>query len=161
MVTVGPTTTISNIRVIAGETIVTLMWTTNEPATSRVTYGRTTALGATVSDATTTTTHRLQITRLAPGKTYYYTLESVGSSVAVSGLSFFTMNTPDGLTNRAIARTLFAPLHRAGLHPTLTIIGVARGGDIVRVYVDGVRAVTVSLTGTPFMVKSFAARFKV
>ncbi|MBI5405101.1 MAG: family 43 glycosylhydrolase [Candidatus Kerfeldbacteria bacterium] len=156
--TTTSSTVISNIRVIAGETIATIMWTTNELATSKIRYGSTPALGQIVSTPTTTTSHQLKITSLTAGTVYYYQLESVGSNVGNTVPTTFTTNTPSSRLNRAIGPTLFKPLIHDGPHPTVTIIGLARGGDTVRIHLDSKVVKTIKLRGTPAQVKPFFTR---
>ena len=61
-------------------TSASIMWTTNEPATSKAYYGTTTPLsmaGAlTVSNSTLVTSHLLTLSSLSASTTYYYILES-------------------------------------------------------------------------------------
>jgi peroxiredoxin/DNA-directed RNA polymerase subunit M/transcription elongation factor TFIIS len=56
----------------------TITWETDEPATSQVEYGRTEDYGlSTTSDSELTTSHRVQLNSLEPGKTHYFKLKSL------------------------------------------------------------------------------------
>jgi hypothetical protein len=58
----------------------TVSWTTDEPASSRVDYGRTTALGSQVTDAARVTDHRLEITGLVPDADYFFRVSSTDAA---------------------------------------------------------------------------------
>ena len=60
-------------------TAVTVSWTTNVSASSRVDYGTTAAYGANVSDPTLVTSHSLMLNSLTCGTTYHYQITSVSS----------------------------------------------------------------------------------
>jgi phosphodiesterase/alkaline phosphatase D-like protein len=68
--------TISGVTATPALTSATITWTTDEPSSSRVDYGTTTALGTTVSNATLTTSHSMTLTGLATGTTYYFRVMS-------------------------------------------------------------------------------------
>ncbi len=77
----SPQTLISNVQAtVNSSSSVTITWTTNEPATSKVRYGFSTAYGLEVSDATLVTAHSLTLTELAANQTYHYEVISVGST---------------------------------------------------------------------------------
>jgi len=70
------------------ETTATITWTTDEPATSQVEYGPTTAYGSTTSlDHNLVTVHSVMVTGLIPNTTYHYRVKSKdgSSNEAVSG----------------------------------------------------------------------------
>lgn len=59
--------------VATGGTTAEVSWTTNEPATSRVEFGTSSAAMTSSSQkGTLTTSHRIQLTGLSPNTTYYY-----------------------------------------------------------------------------------------
>jgi len=120
---VGPA--ISGLTVVPGGTSVTLTWHTNEPATTKVTYGLSpTALVFTATSAALDTSHAITVTGLSTGTTYYYRVTSAdalnnststptpngtfttGPAVALSlvdtTVADFTAGAPDGGT--AIAK---------------------------------------------------------
>jgi hypothetical protein len=72
----------------------TVTWTTNNPASSQVLYGTTTAYGSsTTLDATQVTSHSVSITGLAASTTYHYKVQSKdasGSTVSSSDQTFTT-----------------------------------------------------------------------
>jgi len=150
-------TVISNVRVVAGERAFTVWWKTNELATSRVRYGKY-VLDHEVKSQTKQIWHRLQIPNLDPGTRYTYLIESVGSSVGTTSRLSVTTNTPDSKLNRAIPPTLFRPLLRDGERPSVTIVGLARGGQTVRIFIDGRVRKTIVLPGMQANIKPFAAR---
>ena len=55
-------------------------WTTDEPATSRVDYGTTTALGSVVESALLVTDHVVTLTGLAPDTEHHFRATSVDGS---------------------------------------------------------------------------------
>jgi hypothetical protein len=57
-----------------------ITWTTDEPASSRVDYGVTPALGSQVVDTALVTSHGLGLTGLAPGTVYHYRVTSSDGS---------------------------------------------------------------------------------
>ena len=70
---------ISNVTATAdADGHATVTWETDEPSSSRVDYGRTTALGSQVSDSARVTDHRIELTGLSPNTTYRFRVSSVG-----------------------------------------------------------------------------------
>jgi phosphodiesterase/alkaline phosphatase D-like protein len=62
-------------------TSATIIWTTDEPATSQVDYGTRRTYGSTTpEDATLVTEHRVTLTGLVPKTTYYYRVKSADAS---------------------------------------------------------------------------------
>lgn len=155
----GVTTAISSVRAVAGESITTFFWTTNEPATSKVRYGLTTEYGRSASDSTKVTSHRLQVTGLTPGATYHFQLVSVGSTTDQTTDDTFTTTTPESTSRRAIAPTLFTPTldDDGGTQPSLTLNGITKGNQTIRVYVDGKVVKTLKVGGSSSSTKSFSA----
>ncbi|WP_375765779.1 Ig-like domain-containing protein [Archangium gephyra] len=94
----------------AGPTYADISWTTDEPASSQVEYGTTSALGsATGVDPVRTTSHTVSLTGLQPNKMYFYRVRSVdasGNAGASQVLSFST---------------------GVDLAPTVSIVNVANG----------------------------------
>ena len=94
-----------------------ITWTTNEPATSRVEYGLTTAYGSsTTLDPTLVTAHSVALTGLAPNTTYNYRVRSIdaaGNERVSANSTFKTAaaadtvppSTPTGLTATAVSAT--------------------------------------------------------
>ena len=66
---------ITGASVSPGSVAATVTWTTNEPATSEVAYGTSTAYGATVSSTALKTAHRALL-RLTCGTTYHFQIRS-------------------------------------------------------------------------------------
>ena len=76
---VGPT--ITSVTATTDLGVLTITWTTSEPATSLVRYGTNTAnLNLAVTNNTLVTTHVVKLTRLIPGKTYYYSVSSADAA---------------------------------------------------------------------------------
>ena len=71
-------------------------WTTDEPSTSIVAYGRTAALGSEREDTAEVTEHRVELAGLSPGTTYRYRVSSADSAgnAASSPASPATFTTP-------------------------------------------------------------------
>ncbi|HEY5915702.1 MAG TPA: immunoglobulin domain-containing protein [Verrucomicrobiae bacterium] len=85
------------------DTSVTIAWSTDENADSRVDYGLTTSYGATVTNGLFTRDHSVALTALAPGTLYHYRVTSIDplGNEAVSGDFTFTTN-PSGVVNDII-----------------------------------------------------------
>src|SRR5581483_8153964 len=92
----GDTTapTISNVQLAAvTNTTATITWTTNEPSTSQVEYGPTTAYGSsTPLDGTLVTSHSVPLSGLTNGATYHYRVKSKewAGNLATSADATFT-----------------------------------------------------------------------
>jgi len=77
--TVAPA--ISDIQVAPHDTTATVTWTTNEPATSSVAFGQSTAYeNGSVDDATLRTAHTIVLTGLISGTLYHYQVTSADGS---------------------------------------------------------------------------------
>ena len=106
---------ISGVTVSASTSSVTVGWATNEPATSQVLYGVTTALGlSTGFDSTLVANHSQSISGLTPNTAYYYVVQSKDASgnLASSVQQSFTTASLDvtppvisGLTSTAASTT--------------------------------------------------------
>ena len=89
--------TISAVSAAPGETDAAVSWQTDEPATSQVLYGLTTAYGsATVDDTALTTSHEVTLEGLTAATLYHYVVRSVDAAgnETISGDTTFT--TSDG-----------------------------------------------------------------
>jgi len=78
-------------------TSATISWTTNEPATSRVDYGATTAYGTTALMDGGRTSHQLLLEALTPATTYHYRAsgtDGAGNTGASGDLTFTTSGAP-------------------------------------------------------------------
>ena len=85
------TTVISNILVtLSSPTQVKITWSTNDPATSKVNYATTMALGFELEEKKRTKEHQMILDNLTPNITYFYQLTSVGQTKAESPVGFFT-----------------------------------------------------------------------
>ena len=74
----------------------TITWTTNITSDSRVNYGTSTALGQTVYDSSTETTHLIILTGLDPGTKYYFEVESTdgsGTTTDNNGGAYYSFTT--------------------------------------------------------------------
>lgn len=81
---------ISNVSVAGAK----ITWTTDEPATSQVFYGKTASYGSqTAEDTSKTTSHSVTLNSLAAGSVYYYKVKStdVANNSAISGDNSFTV----------------------------------------------------------------------
>ena len=82
--------------------VLTITWQTSEPASSLVRYGTNSSnLNLAVTNAALVTSHVVKLTRLVPGKTYYFLVSSAdaASNTATNGNSgsydtFIGLNTP-------------------------------------------------------------------
>ena len=136
---------ITDARVIAGETIATFYWTTDEPATSKVDCGG----GYTKSSVTMTESHRVQIAGFYPGASYGCVLTSGDATYPVS----FITATSAATTNRAIGPTILELTPQSG---TLTATGVAKGDQTIRAYIDGTIVKTVTTKAPSSETRSFS-----
>lgn len=85
--------TISNVSVQPIESgKATVRWETNQPATSQVQYGLTTAYGSSASNSTLKTSHAVELNGLTPGTAYQFRVRSAnaGGLVTTSGNGSFT-----------------------------------------------------------------------
>ena len=92
-----PDTTAPSIANVSAENITeitaTISWTSDEPATSQVEYGKTTAYGLTTPlDSELVTSHSVSVTGLDPDSTYHFSVKSkdLAGNEAVSGDYTFT-----------------------------------------------------------------------
>lgn len=85
---------ISNVAVTPASTSATVAWTTNEPATSSVAVGPTTAYGSTFGSATPTQNHSVTVTGLSPGTTYHYRVSSTDAAGLTADRPDATFATP-------------------------------------------------------------------
>ncbi len=97
---------IGNVAASAdGEGHATVTWTTDEPSTSRVDFGRTSTLGTQVSDGAAVTAHKIELTGLSPATTYFFRVRSVDAvgntadSPASSGAPSSFQTPPGGLVD--------------------------------------------------------------
>lgn len=83
---------ITAIQVIPGVTSAVVSWTTNQPSSSEVRFGTTTAYGTTVTDSTLVQQHTVTITGLLPSTTYNFMVASqdAGGVTVNSANSMFT-----------------------------------------------------------------------
>lgn len=91
---------ITDIQVVPTNTSATITWTTNEPATSSVAYGPTTAYGSSVDDAALVTEHTITFTGLVPGELYHYQVTSVdanSNAASSADLNFRTTGVSSGI----------------------------------------------------------------
>lgn len=80
-----------------------ISWQTDEPASSRVEYGTTTAYGSTTSELNTAprvTSHSIELTELAPCTLYYYRIisQDAAANVLTSAPYTFTTECPPGVS---------------------------------------------------------------
>ncbi len=110
--------------VMDGEGHAVVTWTTDEPATSIVQYGRTPSLGFETEDTALVTDHRVELSNLQPGTTYYGRVTSVdgaGNSVTAPATPV-TFTTPPGtLVDSRTAE--FAAGTRSGTYAGDTMLG--------------------------------------
>ena len=92
---------ISSVNATAdGEGHATVTWKTDEPSSSRVEYGRTTALGTVVNDTARVTDHTVDIGNLSPATTYSFRVGSTdaagNSATSPAGAATASFATPPG-----------------------------------------------------------------
>jgi hypothetical protein len=95
--TAGADTTppvISSVASTTSTTTATITWTTDELATSTISYGTSTAYGSTTASTTLVTSHSTQLTGLTASTTYHFRLnvaDATGNLATSSDLTFFTV----------------------------------------------------------------------
>jgi hypothetical protein len=78
----------------------TVRWTTDEPSTSVVEYGRTAALGSEVENTALVTDHSVELTGLQPATTYSFRVNSAdGAGNAASGTTATFITAPGALVD--------------------------------------------------------------
>jgi hypothetical protein len=121
----------------------TITWTTNEPSTSRVLYGRsTTYLGSTTLDRTMVVSHTQILTGLVPGSTYHYivrSMDAAGNRGSSLDAIFTTAGGAAGGATGAVAWSALVNTSASG--GTLTKTGGGEG-------MDDARAVSTQQVGT-------------
>lgn len=84
---------VSGIGAAATATTATITWTTDEPASSLVEYGPTSAYGDSASDAASSTSHAVALTGLVPDTVYHYRVTSAdpaGNATTSQDFTFLT-----------------------------------------------------------------------
>lgn len=84
---------ISSIASSTTSTTATISWTTDESATSTVSYGLTSGYGTASSSASLTTSHSITLTGLTPSTTYHFQVSSGDSSYNYATSSDYTFTT--------------------------------------------------------------------
>jgi len=86
--------TISGVTASVSDTTATITWQTNEPASSSVSYGPTSAYeNGTVTDSSLVTSHSVTLTGLTPESGYVYEVASVDGSGNASSSAEFSFTT--------------------------------------------------------------------
>lgn len=160
------TTTISNVSVITTSSSATISWSTNEAATGQVEYGLTASYGTTTSHTGTATSHSVSLSNLTSNTTYHYRLTSVGTTTAVTSDATFTTEPteeppPPPPTARTKRPRLNPPEITSPTAGTMTITGVAHGGQSVVFRLDGRIVGRVVISGASTTKKTFSLTVKV
>lgn len=144
--------TISNFGVIASETGATVAWTTDEASTTAIDYGTTASYGSSASDAARVTSHTVTLTGLTPSTVYHVratSSDSAGNSALSQDLLFETAATPVAPTPLLpSAPTLNISYVSDGTNPSITVSVTAKGGQTIKLYIDGKAKITKKLTGS-------------
>jgi concanavalin A-like lectin/glucanase superfamily protein/galactose oxidase-like protein/Big-like domain-containing protein/purple acid phosphatase-like protein len=102
----------------------TVRWTTDEPSSSIVQYGRTTALGSEVEDTAEVTDHSVELTGLQPSTTYRFKVtsgDSAGNSATAPGTAASFSTPASTLVDSRTAE--FALGTRSGTYVGDTLVG--------------------------------------
>lgn len=154
-------TTITGVTVTHNSaTSVTVSWTTNHPADSKVRYGATTDYGLEAFDATLVASHALSLNDLAPGTLYHYEVLSQGNSTVIDADATFTTASATPVVTLSTP-TLVSPV--AGeivFERQPKIVGLAKSGVTVSVTIDSQLAGTVPAATTSTGTGSFVYRPK-
>ncbi len=146
------------------ETGVTITWKTNHASSSKVRYGLTIDYGSEVSNSALVTNHSLTLTNLVPGTRYHYEVLSTGNTTAIDADATFTTiaqeveeeeeetDTPETeeeeqpflepvsgpYTFDLPTPTIISPADEQTVgNPKPRITGLAKSGNIVKVFIDG------------------------
>jgi hypothetical protein len=123
---------ISNVQASgATNSSVQLSWATNEPATSAIDYGTTTAYGVTTpASSTMVTAHQMALTALAQGTTYHFRVRSTsGSDSAASSDQTFSTS---GSSNTPPSIQVTSPAAGATLSGKVNLTAVASDNGTVK-----------------------------
>ncbi len=116
----------------------TITWTTDEPASSQVNYGTTTAYGSsTPVNNTLVTAHTVNLTGLAPATVYHYQVVSQDSSGNIGSSADFTFTTatPPPVSLWSASTT---PANASWNDPSSLELGVKFTSDVAG-YITGIR----------------------
>ena len=125
----------------------TMTWTTNLAAASRIDYGVSLAYGATATDASQVTAHRVAVSALSPSTLYHFKISSqtsAGETVATGDLTFKTAS--------LVSAQITAPTGGATVSATVTVSADASG-------TSGVAGVQFVLDGTKLGSEVLAAPY--
>ena len=135
-------TTLSGLTVeVVDEHTVTVSWTTNHGADSKVEYGVTTAYGKEITESGLTTAHSVLLAGLTPETTYHYRATSAGNTTVTSADQSFTTpaETEEPTDGKVVRPTIISPTASQVTIKTKPIItGVAHSGNTILVYIDNV-----------------------
>jgi hypothetical protein len=112
------------------QTSAVVSWTTDEPATSRIQYGLTTAYGSfTTLDTSLVTVHRQVLSGLSSGTTYHYRVVSTDAAgnIAYSTDQMFTTVVPS--TSDTVPPAAISDLHVTSITQTSVILVWTAPGD--------------------------------
>lgn len=141
---------ISNVASAARDVRADITWNTNEPATSQVEYGTSTAYGSTTAMMSTAVgAHTVQLASLAPRTTYHYRVRSSdGCRETVSPDRTFTTTDPLKpnlmVTDVALSSTSVKPLDTINVRWTVKNLGP---GDTTKAWGDAVYLSTMPTLG--------------
>ncbi|HKZ47414.1 MAG TPA: M20/M25/M40 family metallo-hydrolase, partial [Thermoplasmata archaeon] len=114
----GVPLTIRNVAVVPGIANATVVWETNKPADSLVSFGATPALGSLAGDRSVGTAHAVEVPGLVPDTPYYF-------DVASTDLAGQTV-----LEDRGGAHFAFRTLQGLLAYPPSNRVGYARSSDL-------------------------------
>ncbi|MDB5237207.1 MAG: hypothetical protein JWL88_309, partial [Parcubacteria group bacterium] len=144
-----------------GQTSATITWTTDEAASSTVTYGTTTGYGTASTTATLLTSHSITLTGLTANTAYHYQIGSADSSGNVATSSDQTFTTAAAPDTTPPGVTLTAPTNGATISGSAVSVTATSTDNIavagVTFYIDGISvgaedttfpyAITIDSTG--------------
>ena len=144
---------ISNVQVSsATASSVQLSWATNQPATSAIHYGTTSAYGiSTAVNSSMVTNHQMGLTGLKSGTTYHYSVLSAADGTTAAS-SDQTFSTPSAADTTPPTITITSPAAGATISGNVNLTATAVdsvGVASVQFRVDGA-SVGASLTAAPF-----------
>lgn len=158
--TVAPA--VSGVNAAAITTSADITWTTSEAADSQVIYGLTASyVTSTAIDMTLVTSHGVALAGLSSGTTYHFAVISTdhaGNTTQSSDQTFTTPSEATTPTTSVSTPTLKTPILSGGQSPTLTMTGLAKGGQTLVIRLDGKIVRIIPLSGNSSTTVSFAAK---
>jgi len=138
-----PEPQISAVASTTGTTTATITWTTDETASSSVSFGTSTAYGSASTSQTLVTSHTIILTGLATSTTYHFQVASADGSnnVATSSDYTFLTTTPPDTTPPVV--TVLTPVSGSTASGTAVLLSASSSDNVavagVTFYINGTK----------------------